>query len=130
MRYSEQYMLILGALVLTILVEGIAIYLIKKDRKYVGYSVLVNLITNPAMNLVILYVDNSFRLWRRWFFRGELIAPYVIVMEVAVVLIEALCYRGMTGMSMGKSLKLSLILNIISYVIGIIVNALLWNLYW
>ena len=130
MRFSEEYLLIAGALILTILIEGITIYLIKKDRKYVGYSVLVNLITNPAVNLIVFRVNHDYWLWRRWFFRGEMTAPYIIVMELLVVVIEAVCYRGMTGESMTKSLKLSFILNLTSYVIGIILNAVLWNFYW
>ena len=130
MRFSEEYLLIAGALILTILIEGITIYLIKKDRKYVGYSVLVNLITNPAVNLIIFRVNHDYWLWRRWFFRGEMTAPYIIVMELLVVVIEAVCYRAMTGESMTKSLKLSFILNLTSYVIGIILNAVLWNFYW
>ena len=130
MRFSEEYLLIAGALILTILIEGITIYLIKKDRKYVGYSVLVNLITNPAVNLIVFRVNHDYWLWRRWFFRGEMVAPYIIVMEIIVVVIEAVCYRAMTGESMTKSLKLSFILNLISYVIGILLNAILWNFYW
>ncbi|MBQ7703211.1 MAG: hypothetical protein IJT40_02430 [Firmicutes bacterium] len=130
MRNSEEYLLIFGALLLTILIEGVAIYLIKKDKRYVGYSVLVNLITNPAVNLVIFRVNHDFWLWRRWFFRGEMTAPYIIVMEIIVVVIEAVCYRAMTGESMTKSLKLSFILNLISYVLGLVLNSLLWNIYW
>ncbi len=130
MTSSINYLLLGAALLLTIVIEGITVFIFRKDKKYVGYSVLVNLITNPAVNLIIFRVNNDLWLWRRWFFSGDVTAPYVFVLEAAVVVIEAVCYRAMTGESMGESMKLSFVLNITSYTIGLFLNTWFSYIFW
>ncbi|MBQ1422520.1 MAG: hypothetical protein IIY97_07125, partial [Firmicutes bacterium] len=58
MIFDQPYLVMLCALAITIVVEGIAILIIKRKKEYLGYSVLVNLITNPVVNLIILIVNS------------------------------------------------------------------------
>ncbi len=130
MIFSSPYITVLAALILTIIVEGAAILIIKRRKEYFGYSVLVNMITNPVINVTIMMVDNIPAFWGSRFFTGYPIAPYVLVMEAAAVVVEAFCYRGMTGMAMKKALGLSLILNLLSFAAGLAAEAIYWESIW
>ncbi|MBQ1825383.1 MAG: hypothetical protein II113_02040 [Firmicutes bacterium] len=130
MIFDQPYLVMLCALALTIVVEGIAILIIKRKKEYLGYSVLVNLITNPVVNLIILIVNSIWGIWNIWFFSGDYISPYIIVLEIIVVLVEARCYRGMTGMAMKKALGLSLVLNALSFFVGIAAEYIYWEFIW
>ena len=130
MIFDDPYVQVLTSLILTIVIEGALILLIKKKREYLGYSVLVNLITSPPLNLIVLKIEHSSVIPWTWFFIGGSTAPYVITLEIIVVLIEAVCYRAMTGMEMKKALGLSFVLNGVSYLAGIIAYTIYWEFFW
>lgn len=130
MTSNDPYVQVLTALILTIVIEGIAILLIKKKKEYLGYSVLVNLITNPPLNLIVLKIEHSNTIPWTWFFIGGSTAPYIITLEIIVVLIEAVCYNAMTGMGMKKALGLSFALNAISYLAGLLISWVYWEFFW
>lgn len=105
--------LLLAALGLTIAVEGAAMLLFTRRWRFVYYSLLVNLLTNPLLNLVLLFVARS----------GSLPLYYVVLaaLEVAVVFGEGALYAKLCGWAGKKALVVSLILNALSYGLGALV---------
>lgn len=99
---------IVKALMLTILIEGVAIYIIKRKLIFVIYSIIINIITNLSLNLIVnQFVDS--KLW--------MYVLVVTVLEVLVLFVEASLYN-MKIKKFPKALLLSLILNLLSLSFG------------
>ena len=111
------YLVILCQLVFTILIEGSVMIVWQYSKEALGYSVLANLMTNPPLNLLLLYLS------------GQGIGLFATLsirlgLEVVVVLAEALAYMGMMKVSIKKALLISLVLNLVSFGIGEIFGVL------
>lgn len=103
-------------LLLTVSAEGIVISLIYRKKNYFWYSVLCNLVTNPALNLIML-----------------LCSPYLsramgycllALLELIAVVTEGIIYRALIQKSLTRCILLSLALNAVSFLAGVI---LLWR---
>ena len=108
----SQYLVFLWSLLLTIAVEGAATLIIFRRKIYVYYSVLCNLLTNPAMNLLLAGTI--------WLFGGSAYYPALVVAELAVVYVEAAAYMYICGFRMKKAVILSAFLNALSFIAGIL----------
>lgn len=111
------YLVILCQLVFTILVEGSVMIVWQNSKEALGYSVLANLMTNPPLNLLLLYLS------------GHGAGLYATVgirlgLEVLVILAEALAYRGMMKTDIKNAIRISLVLNLVSFGIGEIFGVL------
>ena len=111
------YLVILCQLVFTILIEGSVMIVWQYSKEALGYSVLANFMTNPPLNLLLLYLS------------GQGIGLFATLsirlgLEVVVVLAEALAYMGMMKVSIKKALLISLVLNLVSFGIGEIFGVL------
>ena len=99
---------IIKALILTILIEGIVILIIKKNFVFLIYSVIINIITNVSLTLIVNQFVNS-ELWK-----------YIVVvaaLEIVILFVEALIYN-IKIKKFKKALLLSLILNLTSFSFG------------
>ncbi len=68
------------ALVLTIIFETLTIFLLGlRNKKLFLNVILVNIITNPALNILLRYTQDYFK---------EIYFIYVIFLEITVVIIE------------------------------------------
>lgn len=107
------YLILLFNLALTAVIEGALILLICRRSRYVYYSLLCNLLTNPALNfLLMLY--------------GSLVGErgYMLVMlclEVAAVLVEAAVYRTLCELTFWRALGMSALLNAASFLLGAVI---------
>ena len=111
------YLVILCQLVFTILVEGSVMIVWQNSKEALGYSVLANLMTNPPLNLLLLYLA------------GQGVGLYATVgirlgLEVLVIAAEALAYRGMMNTDMKNAIRISLVLNLVSFGMGEIFGVL------
>lgn len=100
-------------LVVTIIVEGIVIFIKYGRKDYVYYSLLCNVLTNPILNLllcVLVLVLGS-----------EIYMIALMILEIIVVIVEAYVYKILCHFLDKEALKVSLLLNISSYLIGLIV---------
>ena len=104
-------------LLLTFVIEGAAILVLCRHKKYVYYSLLCNLLTNPAMNLLLAL---SLKL-----FGSGAYYPALVILELVVVFIEAVVYHYICGFGMKKAMMLSLFLNALSAAAGILMA--LWG---
>ena len=106
----------LQALLLTFGIEGIAILILFRRIKYVYYSLLCNLLTNPAINLLLAV---SYKL----FGEGAYYLTLVIV-ELTAVFIEAVVYNYICEFGIKKAVMLSVLLNGLSFSTGILIVGL------
>ena len=108
------YLIFLFYLLVTIIIEGTAIFAVFRRKIYVYYSVLCNVLTNPAMNLVLLIAVNTFGY--------SVYFPVLAVSEIAVIFTESFVYNYLCRFGVLKSVALSLALNSLSCLAGIIIN--------
>lgn len=86
--------------------------LLFRRRDFVYYSLLCNLLTNPALNLILLLAVNLAGL--------EAYLPALIAAELAAVLVEAWVLRLLCRFRLSKALVLSLLLNAVSFAAGLL----------
>lgn len=115
------YLVILCQLLFTVLIEGSVMIVWQNSKEALGYSVLANLMTNPPLNLVLLYMATC-----RMGIEETLIIR--IALEVLVVAAETLAYKGMMNLNLKKAFAISLVLNLVSFIIGEVFGILgYWN---
>lgn len=106
-------LLLLRNLLLTVIVEGAAIALIFRRWNVLFYSALANVLTNPALNVLVLVLC------------GPLSLPYVPVvalLELAAVAAETWAYHGLIPLSRPKAAALSFFLNALSFGVGLLLQ--------
>ena len=106
------YLIFAVNLLLTCIFEGIAILLLFRKKEYFYYSLLCNMLTNPALNLILYFICKALGY--------DLYYAVVIFLELIVVVVEAYVYRLLCNFKMHKSLLLSVLLNTISYISGVV----------
>ena len=115
------YLVILCQLLFTVLIEGSVMIVWQNSKEALGYSVLANLMTNPPLNLVLLYMATC-----RMGIEETLIIR--IVLEVLAIFAETLAYKGMMNLNFKKAFAISLVLNLVSFIIGEVFGLLgYWN---
>jgi len=106
-------------LALSVLVEGSLMALLFRSRRFVYYSFLCNLLTNPALNLLLALTVTL--LGAAWYW------PALALLEIIVVLVEAFVYRLLCGFAFVKALGVSALLNLASFLAGLgLTTALGW----
>lgn len=103
-----------AALALTVLSEGLGMLIIGRSWRFVYYSLLGNLLTWPALNLLLITVGR--------FGPVGLYRPALLVLELAAVVTEALLYRTLCHWPLKKALPISLALNVLSYALGVLLE--------
>lgn len=105
------------AFLLTAAVEALVMLLLCRNPRYMYYSLLCNLLTNPAMNVAL------------WLLTGALgvqfYAVILLALEAAVVVVEGAVYHSLIGWRWGKALLASLLLNAASFLVGRVLYFLL-----
>ena len=103
------------SLVITLIDEiFIAIILKIKDKKDLLNILLVNLLTNPLLNAIIIYINVFYSIKAR--------NISLIFLEIFVVFIEGFIYKNVLKYKKINCYLLSLILNISSCILGTIIN--------
>jgi hypothetical protein len=126
-------LIVVFTLAITTAVECAVAALFRVGRRGVGAVALVNLVTNPALNVLIALFFTSLNQagpsspW--WYFLAPEWLPYLLlpVLEVAVVMIEwrllVWALRGTAGTSR-KMLVLSVTMNVVSAVVATLASLL------
>ena len=99
---------------ITAITEGVVIFVLFKNKNYLYYSLLCNMLTNPALNYLLSTLTNIFG--------STVYYPGLILLEIAVVIIEAKIYRYLGEFNLRQSLLLSFFLNAITFVIGLLIS--------
>ena len=102
---------LLLALILTILIEFVVLWLLRERRRLVlGSSVVINILTNVPLNLFVIYVDSSVKT--------------IILGELLVVIIEALWYFLFLH-NLSRAFIYSSLCNAISFLMGLLAELLI-----
>ena len=102
---------LLRPLLLTIAVECSIILLIYRRFKYAYYVMLLNVLTNPALNLIMLFYFTYKG------YTGYYMLLYVL--EAAVVITEGLIFARLADKKAWEGLVVSMALNMSSYLFGV-----------
>ncbi len=106
------YLYFLLALLTTVAVEGLLMFLLFRRWDFVYYTLICNLLTNPAMNLLLLAGVRFFGPGVYW--------PALLALEFVVVALEGLILRLLCRFRLIKALAFSLLLNAASFGIGLL----------
>ncbi|MEA4911104.1 MAG: hypothetical protein VB092_00630 [Oscillospiraceae bacterium] len=104
---------LLRALALTVVVEGVLMLALSRRPIFVYYSFLGNLLTNPALNLLLIGAALVWLPEQKPLFLAALAA-----LECAAAAVEALLYRRLCDYSAARAVLVSVLLNAASFSVG------------
>lgn len=107
----------LRCLFLTILIEGIISLVLKVRKKDLVYVLLVNIMTNPLVVSIQIYLAYNYSI--------KLSNTVLYILEVLVVIVEGFVYSKTLKYKRINPFLLSLLLNGGSYFIGEIINKII-----
>jgi hypothetical protein len=97
-------------LLVTILIEGLIIFLLFRRWDFVYYTCLCNLLTNPALNLLLLIGVQIFGI--------RVYVALLIILELASVILEGAILHRLCLFTLKKALAMSFLLNLASFLAG------------
>jgi len=103
------------SLILTCILEGIGILLIRKTALWFRASLLCNLLTNPLANVLVSLI-------RPWLADEWILYIAIFLLEISIVFAETALYGLILNTSRRKAFHTSLLCNAGSFVLGL----LLW----
>ena len=108
---------LLRNLLLTVLIEGVMVLVFVKKRETLYHSVLVNMLTNPLVNLFLISWGS---------FVSLPAVPYYYLatafLEIAAVATEWILYYKMGDFGIKKAFFASFLLNAASYSFGLLIG--------
>jgi hypothetical protein len=107
------YIAFLFNLILTIIIEGAVILLLFRRLEFVYYSMLCNILTNPALNL-ILFIATSI-------LGGFCYETALMILESLAVLVEAYVLKLLCRFTYKKAIAVSGLMNIVSCTAGLLI---------
>lgn len=111
------YLMIFIPLIMTLIIEGLVMWKLTHDKRWIFYSIMINTFTNPILNLSLpVVLDVS-------------VYTYVFIImllleEAIVILVETVLYFLMDSEPFKICFERSFITNVISAVIGFILMVL------
>lgn len=115
MLINDLPLIMLRCLILTIIIEVIIGLILKiKNKKDILNIILVNIITNPIVVSIPVYINIKFGLLER--------NISLIILEILTLFVEGFIYKEVLNYKKINPYLISLILNMSSYLIGEIIN--------
>ena len=116
------YLVFAWNLALTVAVEGAVMWMLFRRRDYMYYSLLANVITNPAVNLLLFFLVGNL---------GWSYLPVLAVLEITAVALEACIYCKICDFGSGihgwlTASGVSVLLNLLSCTAGFVINELVF----
>ncbi len=106
------------SLACTIIIEVITAFILKYRKKDLINIILVNILTNPLLNSVLVGINYYYGLKAR--------NISLIILEILVVLVEGFIYQRYLERRKINGYLLSIILNVASYGIGKLINMIVY----
>ncbi len=117
MKINELPLIMIKCLVCTIIIEIVIAKILKvKSKKDFVNIVLVNIMTNPIVVSLPVYINIKYGVFQR--------NVVLYILEILVVIIEGFTYKKFLNYKRINAYLFSLILNTCSYFIGEILNKL------
>ena len=115
MLINDLPLIMLRCLILTIIIEVIIGLILKiKNKKDILNIILANIITNPIVVSIPVYINIKFGLLER--------NICLIILEILTLFVEGFIYKKVLNYKKINPYLISLILNMSSYLIGEIIN--------
>lgn len=115
MLINDLPLIMLRCLILTIIIEVIIGLILKiKNKKDILNIILANIITNPIVVSIPVYINIKFGLLER--------NICLIILEIITLFVEGFIYKKVLNYKKINPYLISLILNMSSYLIGEIIN--------
>ena len=118
MLISDLPIVMIRCLVITIIVEVLLAVIMGYRKKDLVNVLLVNILTNPLLNSLVVYVNFYYGLKYR--------NIALLILEIIVVLIEGFIYQKYLQKRKINGYILSFILNTASYLLGIVINDIIY----
>ena len=118
MLISDLPKVMLISLICTLVIEISIAFILKYRGKDLLNVLLVNILTNPLLNSIIVAINYYYGLTARN------ITLYIL--EVLVVIVEGFIYQKYLDRKKINGYLLSLILNIASYGLGLLINKIIY----
>ena len=118
MLISDLPKVMLISLTITLVVEVSIAFILKYRKKDLVNVLLVNILTNPLLNSIIVAINYYYGLKAR--------NISLLILEILVVIIEGFIYQKYLTRRKINGYILSLILNIASYGIGLLINEIIY----
>ena len=118
MLISELPIVLLRSLLITLLIEITIAFILKYRKMDLLMVLLVNIMTNPLLNSLVVCVD--------YYYGNSYRTITLIIMEILVVFIEGLIYNKSVSNKKINGYLLSLILNASSFLFGLIINSIIY----
>lgn len=123
MLIEDLPIVMLRSLLITIFVEIIVAIILRYRKKDLLNVLLVNILTNPLLNSLVVYINVYYGLMAR--------NISLLILEILVVIIEGMIYQKYLDSRKINGYVLSLILNASSYIVGMIINNFIyWGVLW
>ncbi len=106
------------SLTCTLVIELCIAFVFKYRGNDLIYVLLVNILTNPLLNSIIVAINYYYGLKAR--------NISLIILEIVVVIVEGFIYQKYLERRKINGYLFSLILNVSSYVIGLLINELIY----
>ena len=111
------FFIIVRNLLLTVLIEGVLVLVFVRKSETLYHSVLVNMLTNPVVNLALIFWGSFVPLPA---------VPYYYIatafLEVAAVIMEWVLYYKMGDFALKKAFFASFFLNAASFFFGFLIQ--------
>ena len=111
------FFILIKNLLLTVLIEGALVLIFVRKKETLYHSVLVNMLTNPLVNLLLIF-------WANFAPFPEVPGFYITTafLEIAAVATEWILYCKMGDFGIKKAFFASLMLNAASYSFGLLIG--------
>ena len=118
MLVRDMPLVMLKSLIITLIIELVIAFILYYRKKDLINVLLVNILTNPLLNGIVILINYYFGLkWRN---------ISLIILEIIVFLIEGMIYQKYLEKRKINGYLLSLILNLSSFVIGLLINKIIY----
>lgn len=108
-------------LILTIIIESFTLYVIGyRNKELFKNIVIVNILTNPALNVLVNFTIDYFNEFRLY---------YILFLEILVVVIEWLFLKSVLKNYKLPYFKISFIINAVSFLSGLWINKLFYGVF-
>lgn len=105
-------LLLIKNLLLTVLLEGALVLIFTRNGKKVYHSALVNMLTNPVLNLFLILLASTSVPIIPWYYVA------MLILEILAFAAEGLLYYKMGDFGIKKSFLASFLLNLASFSFG------------
>lgn len=114
MKISDLPIFMIKALAITIVIEVFVAFVLHYRKKDLINVLLVNVITNPLVVSIPVYINVKYGLLER--------NIVLIIMEIMTIIVEGYIYSRFNERKKINPYILSFILNLSSYMIGVLIN--------